>query len=170
MTTNRQPLTEEQTAIIKNDYLAGQKPAAIAKKIGAKVGTIRQVIWRQGLTVEKSAIMEAAARTAGEVLEDARQRHAEKLTGIMDKQIESLEKDAERLCDGWPLVEDAAGTSSLMRAKALLQDRTLRHFGLHGCDKSESGGAPTLSMYFVRGEPIDKREPKPVEPVIESIP
>lgn len=118
---------------MKNDYLGGQKPAAIAAKIGVKVATVRQMLWRQGLTDERESIKEAAARTAGEVLEDARKRHAEKLTGILDKQIKGIEMDTEKLSEGqggWDQVHGAADFSALMRGKDLLQRRTLRHFGL----------------------------------------
>jgi len=156
MTPHRQHLTDEQRAIIKNDYLAGQKPAAIATKIGAKAATVRQAIWRQKLTDERNEIKEAAARTAGEVLEDARRRHAEKLTGIMDKQVESLEIDSEKLRDGWAWVQDAAGASLLMRAKALYQDRTLRHFGFNSGEASGPTANVTIGMFNVRGERPEK--------------
>lgn len=151
MAANRQRLTEEQRAIIKNDYLAGLKPAAIADKLGVKVSTVRQGIWREGLTAQREEIKDAAARTAGEVIEDARARHAGKLAGIMDRQIEALVSDSERLRDGWHLVSDAAGASALMRSKVLLQDRTLRHFGLGGGHDGQAAGA-SLNLFLVRGE------------------
>jgi hypothetical protein len=156
MTIPRQSLTEEQRAIVRNDYLAGQKPGAIAKKTGAKVATVRQAIWRQKLTDERKGIKEVAARTAGEVLEDVRKRHAEKLMGIMDKQFELIETDSEKLRDGWLLVEDAAGASALMRSKALLQDRTLRHFGFSNSDANDPTASSSVSIFLVRGKRIEE--------------
>jgi hypothetical protein len=166
MTRNRQNLTQEQKAIVKNEYLAGQKPAAIAAKTGVKVATVRQMVWRQGLTADRVEIKTAAARTAGEVLEDARKRHAEKLAGIMDKQIESLEIDAEKLRDGWPLAQDAAGASSLMRAKALHQDRTLRHFGV-GPQEREAPSTFNLALLMTgssKPEPVNVTPTDPLPP------
>ncbi len=163
MTPNRQQLTEEQRATIKNDYLCGLKPAAIAKKIHAKPATVRQAIWREGLTKERNGIKEAAARTAEEVLHEARKRHAKKLVGILDKQIESLELDAGMLLNGWALVEDAAGASSLMRAKGLLQDRTLGYFGIELPDDGQPKGSQfSINMFIAHGEPVEKSEPRPV--------
>lgn len=163
METNLRPLTDEANATIRNDYLAGQKPAAIAKKIGAKVATVRQSIWRQKLTGERAALKEAAARTAGEVIEDARKRHAEKLTGILDAQIESLVTDSERLRDGWPLAQDAAGASSLMRAKALFQDRALQYFGLAAARDEPT---PTIGISFFMGSLVEPAKTTEAEAIM----
>jgi len=163
MTSNRQRVTAEQKAIIKNDYLAGQKPSAIAVKIGVKVATVRQMLWRQGLTEEREEIKEAATRTAGEVLEDARKRHADKLTGILDAQIESLVTDSERLRDGWPLAQDAAGASSLMRAKALFQDRALQYFGLAAARDEPT---PTIGISFFMGSLVEPAKTTEAEAIM----
>ena len=55
-----------------------------------------------------------------------------------------------------PLAQDAAGASSLMRAKALHQDRTLRHFGVSG-EREVPTGKINVSFFMLRGiEPAER--------------
>ena len=129
---------------IEGAYLSGSKPVEIARKLGKKPATIRQFLYRQGLTSRRDEIAVAKKRTAREVLEIARQQHVEELATVLGLAGESLKIDAERLRDGWPMVDGAADASALMRGKSLLFDRILRFYALENSPAEQNSAVNVM--------------------------
>lgn len=159
-----QHLPADRRRKIERLYLSGVKPAEIALKLGIKPASLRQHLYRAGLTQRREEIEEVKQRTAREILESVRQRNVEDFETVLDSLSEGAVIDAERLRDGWDMVQDAAGASSLMRAKCLLQDRATRFFGL---DK-EADAAPSLGINLFVFKGTSQRVERPVETVAAS--
>jgi AraC-like DNA-binding protein len=114
---------------IERLYLSGVKPTEIARRVGMKPASLRQHLYREGLTKRRDEIEAVKQRTAREVLESIRQKSVEDYESVLGLLSEGMKIDAKKLRDGWSMVDDAAGASSLMRAKAMLQNQALRFYG-----------------------------------------
>jgi len=163
-------LSSHNKSEIQRLYLKGLKPAEICAELQhlkLKPASIRQFLWRAGLTEQRGAIDEAKKQSVVEILAKARQEHADVFADVLDDSIAGLKNDSANLRDGWALVEDAAGASSLMRAKALFLDRTLRAFGVDNPTLGPDSAARGLNL-FVFTAPALHTDPadlaKPVEP------
>jgi len=132
---------------IEKLYLSGVKPGEIARKVGVKPASLRQHLYRAGLTKQRDAIEEVKRRTAREVLESIREKSIGDFEAVLGLLGEALKVDARKLRDGWGLVQDAAGASSLMRAKSLLQSQVFRHYGLDKNDESQQAVPVSLSLF-----------------------
>jgi len=133
-------------------YLAGVRPKEIAGKMGIKPSSLRQHLYREGLTRRKGEIEESKQQTAFEVLCRIREHDVADFEAILGLVAEGLKIDAQKLKDGWNLVGTAADASSLQRAKSLHYDRVLRVFGL---DQSKNEPAPLTTVAFFMGTPAD---------------
>lgn len=165
----RLPISAKDKARIFKHYAQGETPFAIStslREVNLSPRQVANLIQREGWAKRKAEIAEVKQRTAIEILEQARRDGVQDFEAFIKATAESLKIDAARLRDGWDLVEDAAGASSLMRAKKLLLQRGLETFGLAGA--AEHSG-PTqkdlLALVFTRFQPAT--EPRPVEPVTE---
>jgi uncharacterized protein YjcR len=143
-----QHLTADRRRKIDKLYLSGVKPTEIARKMGMKPASLRQYLYREGLTKRRNEIEEVKQRTVREVLESVRQKSVADFEGVMELLAEGVKIDAKKLRNGWELATDAAGASSLMRAKGLLLDRALKTYGV----ESGEANAPVkanLSLFFL---------------------
>ena len=152
-------------------YLKGFKVADICAELRHLNLTTRQVsqfLYKRGLTKHRAAIEENKQRTALEILEKVRKEGAEDFEAAIEDHATGLKIDAKRLRDGWPLVQDAAGASSLMRAKSLHLNRAFQLFGIEKDSDSSKPAANTLSMFVFRVGDMDIAKPsdaKLVEPL-----
>ena len=155
-------LTTGERSKIERLYLSGTKPSEIAQKFGLKPASVRQLLHRAKLTQKREEIDEVKREALLEVLARKREEYAGDYEDMLDDFAAGLRIDAKKLRDSWELVQDAAGASSLMRAKNLLQDRAGRFFGL---DK-EADAAPSRGLnFFVLAPRVDPvKAAKPVEP------
>lgn len=135
---------------IEKLYLSDVKPAEIARKLGLRPASLRQHVYRAGLTQRRDEIAVAKRRTVLEVLEGVRRRSTEDFEAVLGLLGEGVKIDAKRLRDGWDLVETAPDASSLQRAKALHLDRVFR---LHGVEKPAAGsqsGSFNVTQFVLR--------------------
>ena len=109
-------------------------------------------------------IAEVKERSAKEVLEQARASMVDDLGMMLELGNESLKTDAEKLRNGWQYVSDAAGASSMQRAKSLHLDRMLRFHGLEAQQDDKGPGLNSLAVIFARPEPIQVQEVGPEIP------
>jgi len=152
---------------IERLYLSGVKPTEIARKVGMKPASLRQHLYREGLTKRRDEIEAVKQRTVVEVLEKLRKNSVEDFEAVLGLLGDGMKIDARRLRDGWRLVDDAAGASSLMRAKTMLQNQAFRFFGTEKADGCQPPPpAVDLSLFVLprdwpvvplckRREPVD---------------
>lgn len=152
---------------IQKLYLSGMKPEEIAQQMDMKPASLRQHLYREGLTKLRHEVEEARRRTAAEILDETRQQYGEDMAEALSELFAGLTDDAKRLRGGWNLVKDAAGASSLMRAKSLLLDRTLRTFGVEKPPEKAEGSIPALNFFCLpasAARPIPPRNVTPGNP------
>ncbi|MGD1031402.1 MAG: hypothetical protein ABSA05_09695 [Opitutaceae bacterium] len=125
-----QHLTAAEKRKIEKLYLSGVKPGEIAHKIGIKSASLRQYLYREGLTSRREEIKESKQQTAFEVLARIREKNLADFEAVLGLVAEGLKIDAQKLKNAWNLVGNAADASSLQRAKGLHFDRVLRVYGL----------------------------------------
>jgi hypothetical protein len=158
-------LNADQKKEIEKLYLSGVKAGEIARRVDMKTASVRQHLYRAGLTKRREEIAEVKKQTALEVLARVRQERIGDFEDVLDDIAAGLKIDAQRLRDGWDMVEDAAGASSLMRAKNLLFERTLRTFGV---EKTEASPKSGLDFFVLVSRPVSVdlvAAAKPVEAV-----
>jgi hypothetical protein len=164
-------LNSNQKRKIQTLYLSGTKPLEIAKQMGLKAGSVRQHVHRHKLTQRRDEIDTARQRTAREVLESVRQKSVADFEAVLELLNEGVKIDAGKLCDGWGMVQDAAGASSLMRAKSQLFDRTLRAFGVDKADPGPDIAAIGLNFFVLSPSAVVKRvDPVDAAKQIETTP
>lgn len=152
-------------AKILKAYSSGKTPTEIAmslRDIKLTVEQIANLVYRAGLTRKKAEADEEAKRSAVEVLKKSREDGVQQLEQVLGAIKDGAVADAEILRDGWDLVTDAAGASSLQRAKSLLLNRTLKLYGLDKTDEQGMAGGNTLA--FIYGAPCREPNMKPAEP------
>jgi DNA-binding CsgD family transcriptional regulator len=157
-------LTADKRRKIEKLYVSGVKPAEIARRMDMKPATLRQHVYRAGLTKRQEEIAEVKRQTALEVLRKVQQEMVDDFEDVLDDISAGLKIDAQRLRDGWDMVEDAAGASSLMRAKSLHLERMLRTFGV---EKTEASPQYGLGFFYVNvARPVANpvAAAKPVKP------
>lgn len=142
-------LNDKDRREIRKLYLSGMKPEEIAKRFDMKPASLRQHLYREGLTKMRNEVEEARRRTAAEILEEARQQYGDEMAKALGELFSGLTSDAKRLRDGWDLVQDAAGASSLMRAKNLLLDRLLLAYGAEKPEAASNGSQTAISFFFM---------------------
>lgn len=157
-------ITQAQQTKITELYVSGAKPAEIAGRLRIKPDTVRKYVSRRGLTARKTEIAEAQAQTMQEAIAQARRENVPVVLKAMRSLIDGLAGDAERLeRDGWGLVDDAAGASSLQRAKSLLGGRMLELAGVADSESHRPGISGVGLFYFagpaLRIDPVDAAEP-----------
>jgi len=116
-------------------YIAGESPLAIALELKHLRLTAKQITslayregWRE-LRIEN--LVERENRDPERILAAIRREDVEKLAQLVVDAFDDAERDQRMLSsNGWGLVRDAAGASSLMRAKKLAMDRLFTLFGI----------------------------------------
>lgn len=129
----RLPLTSQQRQKIFREYAKGVAPAEIAIShpgFGVTGQQIQNLILREGWAGKKREIADVREQSAAEILTKARQEVVEEFGEVLRHFATGLKVDAEKLSDGWSLVTNAAGASSLMRAKSLLQANAFEFYGV----------------------------------------
>lgn len=149
---------------IQKLYLSGMKPEEIAQQLDMKPASLRQHLYREGLTKRRHEAEEARRRTAAEILNEARQQYGEEMAEALGELFAGLTDDAKRLRGGWDLVKDAAGASSLMRAKSLLLDRTLRTFGVEKPPEKAEGEISAINFFCLPASAARPLPPRNVTP------
>lgn len=143
-------------------YLKGFKAAEICAELRHLNLTPRQVtqfLYKRGLTKQRMAIEETKQRTALEILERVRREGVEDFESVILDISAGLKIDAKQLRNGWDMAQDAAGASSLMRAKSLHLNRALQLFGLDKPDHMRAPACAGINLFFM-GAP---NTPKAVE-------
>jgi len=133
-------------------YARGETPLDLTRSRSDLKLTARQIanlISREGWAKQKAEIAEERKKSAQEALAQVREDGVRELEPILRDVAAGLKTDAAMLKDGWDLVEDAAGASSLMRAKNLHLARLMR---FHGVDKEPASNARSqaLAMVYVK--------------------
>ena len=149
---------------IRKLYLSGMKPEEIAKRFDMKPASLRQHLYREGLTKMRNEVEEARRRTAAEILEEARRQYGDDMAKALGELFAGLTADAKRLRDGWGLVKDAAGASSLMRAKNLLLDRALRSLGAEKPEDQSNVSQTAISFFFMPSTAVRRITEQDVTP------
>jgi hypothetical protein len=152
-------LSPRHKAKIDRLYLKGFKPSEICAELPALRLSPRQVtryLYRRGLTKQRTAIEAGKQQTALEILRRVRAEGQEDFEELIREIAAGLKIDATKLRDGWGLVQDAAGASSLMRAKGLLLDRTLRTYGADGTEQ-ETPKQSGIELFYIEA-PIGRVE------------
>lgn len=133
-------------------YLKGFKAAEICAELRHLNLTPRQVtqfLYKRGLTKQRTAIEETKQRTALEILERVRREGVEDFESVILDISAGLKIDAKQLRNGWDMAQDAAGASSLMRAKSLHLGRALAFFGLDKPDRAPPPAGVGLNLFFM---------------------
>jgi hypothetical protein len=118
---------------IERLYAKGLKPAEICAELPSLKLTPRQVtqfLYKRGWTKRRAEIEVVKQQTALEILQRVQKEGVEDFEAVIQDIAAGLRIDAKKLRDGWDLVEDASGASSLMRAKNLHLGRSLQFFGV----------------------------------------
>lgn len=147
---------------IERLYAKGLKPAEICAELPSLQLTPRQVtqfLYKRGWTKRRTEIEEAKQQTALEILERARREGVEDFEGFLRDIATGLKIDANRLRDGWELVDDASDAASLMRAKSLLLNRGFQLFGTEKAGGHQPQAALTVGMFVVRAEEEMRADP-----------
>ncbi len=156
-------ISSAQKAQILKAYSAGKTPTQISMELRSIKLTSTQIanlVYKAGLTREKAAATEEAKRSAIEVLKESRENGIRELEQVLSALKDGAAIDADKLKDGWGMVNDAAGASSLQRAKGLLLNRTLKLYGL----EKETGANPVPSLNVFLAQPKGESI-RPVEKV-----
>ncbi len=143
-------------------YLKGYKPSEICAELPGLQLKPRQVtrfLYQRGLTKQRSQIEAGKQKTALEILRRVREEGAEEFETLIQDIATGLKIDAKRLRDGWELVSDAAGASSLMRAKNLLLDRASKVYGTENQNTESPTKLDVVSMFYIEAplSPAPKR-------------
>lgn len=153
-TDSRRPLlSARDKRRIQRLYMRGMPPRDICvelRSLGLTPRAITNLAHRSGWGKQRSEIEQAKRESAAEIVARVRGDVAADLESVLRNVAAGAKTDAVKLKDGWDLVEDAAGASSLMRAKGLLLNRVLR---LHGLDQNEGqdvGRGASVSVVFAR--------------------
>lgn len=149
-------------------YLKGFKAAEICAELRHLNLTPRQVtqfLYKRGLTKHRTAIEETKQRTALEILERVRREGAEDFEAVIADIAAGLKIDAKKLRDGWSMAQDAAGASSLMRAKTLHLNRALQLYGLDKPGEIPPPAGTMMNLFFCAPPPQTAQPMKQAEPV-----
>jgi hypothetical protein len=161
-----QKLSPRDKLKIQRLYAKGLKPSEISAELASLNLTPRQVtqfLFKRGWTKRRSEIEEVRQQTAAEIFRSVRTESLKEFQSVLRTFAASLTDDSEQLAHAWKLVEDAAGASSLMRAKSLHLDQALRFHGLDKTDATEAQTKPDLRLFFFN-EPVRRVCPLPESP------
>ncbi|WP_404420755.1 hypothetical protein [Nibricoccus sp. IMCC34717] len=142
---------------IRLAYISGMTPREIAfkfKRSGiASSKQVRDLASRRGWLVERNATENVVAQSAQQVLAQVRDEHRQELRQVLGDVFADTVADADRLGgeQGWSLVTDAAGASSLQRAKTLHVNRLLQ---LHGLDAPTEQPQQVTGIALIFGNPL----------------
>ena len=157
-------LKDKDRREIRKLYLSGMKPEEIANRFEMKPASLRQHLYREGLTKMRGEVEETRRRTTAEIVEEVREQHRAELAEALGEQFAGITEDAKRLRDGWGLVKDAAGASSLMRSKNLLLDRTLRSLGAEKPEDQANVSQTAISFFFMPSTAVRRIAEQDVTP------
>ena len=138
---------------LRRRYIRGERAAdlvASRRDLGLSLAQIQNLISREGWAKMRGEVEQTRRRAANEVLAQVREETTSDLEKVLRSVNVGLVKDAEQLEDGWDLVEDAAGASSLQRAKSLHLNRLLRMYGLSQEPSQAADGRGDISVVYGR--------------------
>lgn len=138
---------------LRRRYIRGERAAdlvASRRDLGLSLAQIQNLISREGWAKMRGEVEQTRRRAANEVLAQVREETTSDLEKVLRSVNIGLVKDAEQLEDGWDLVEDAAGASSLQRAKSLHLNRLLRMHGLSQEPSQAADGRGDITVVFAR--------------------
>lgn len=164
------PLAPSHKAAMRAQYAAGRTPHEIAKEMERKKVAIthRQIsnlAQREGWKQDQVAVAEACQEDARAIIAKVRASGARDLEEALGMVAEGLKIDAQQLRDAWHLVNDAAGASSLMRAKTQHLNRVLT---FHDLDKPEPPPTTVNLLAAIYTRPI-QRGPDGTEITVEEV-
>lgn len=152
-------ITKQQREAIMKRYIAGQSPTEISqdmKHLGLSGRQITSMANREGwrpLRLEHLA--EHAKHDPEQILAVVRRENAELFAQIVDDVFQDALNDHQKLSrSGWGLVDDAAGASSLMRAKKLLQERLFSVAGISQQPQQQATTQNNIAFYVAA--PVDQ--------------
>ena len=136
---------------LRRRYIRGERAAdlvASRRDLGLSLAQIQNLISREGWAKMRGEVEQTRRRAANEVLAQVREETTSDLEKVLRSVNVGLVEDAKQLEDGWDLVEDAAGASSLQRAKSLHLNRLLRLHGLNQESSQAAGGRGDISVVW----------------------
>lgn len=150
-----------------NLYARGSTPSQISnllRKLELTPSQISNLIARRGWATRKGEIEEVKQRSIKEALDDFKEKAGEDLGYVLNLASQSAKLDAERLKDGWGMVEGADDASSLQRAKKLHQSRVFELYGIDPINKDQGNGQQNMMAIIYgriasdsdqRAQPVD---------------
>lgn len=151
---SRRPLLSARDKVrIQKLYMRGMPPREIAvelRSLGLTARAVTNLAHRSGWGKQRAEIEQAKRESAAEIVARVRGDVAADLESVLRDVAAGAKTDAVKLKDGWDLVEDAAGASSLMRAKGLLLNRVLRLHGLDHDTGHAGGRGASVALVFAR--------------------
>ena len=134
-------------------YAKGETPVDLARSRSDLKLSVRQIsnlVSREGWAKQKGEIAEVKRRAASDVLAKVREDSVDDFEQVLRSVKTGLATDARQLENGWHLVEDAAGASSLQRAKSLHLNRLLRFHGLERPEDPKASARASIALVFGR--------------------
>jgi hypothetical protein len=152
-------LNADQKREIEKFYVAGLKPTEIARRMDRKAASVRQHLYRAGLTKRREEIAEVKKQTVAEALAKVRQDWVDDFEAMLSDIAAGLKIDAQKLRNAWYMAHDAASVVSLMRAKSLLLNCAMKLYGVEGNDNAKQP-APMLTFVTVQRHVLEHRDEK----------
>lgn len=166
-------LTTAQRAKIHRLYLEGHGPSQIALSLRASglnltSKQVSNLAIREKWTRQKTEIAEVRKKSVSEAVESVRGELGKELEEILLAFVADLKSDANLLkSGGMDVAIDAAGVSSVQRAKRLFFERVKAVAGFDS--RPDEGGSRQANILLIHGEPIAVSPPVPREAAVEVV-